>query len=78
MRRLCVLREAHRRILHAIVPDHVSNLLRQSCCNDANDADDECEGTPHQQNYIIGETRPTPMRTSVNILKPQHNIIPST
>jgi len=64
-----VLREAHRRILHAIVPDHVADLLRKRCSNDANDADDECEGTPHQQNYIYGENRPIPMRTTVNILK---------
>lgn len=58
LRRLRVLREAHRRTLHAIVPDHVATLLRRSCRNDANDADDECERTQHQQNYGFGETRP--------------------
>lgn len=64
MRRLCVLREAHRRTLHAVIPDHVANLLRQRFSNDPNDADDECEGTQHQQNYVLGGTRLMPMRTA--------------
>lgn len=73
VRRLRVLREAHRRTLHAIVPDHVATLLRRSCSNDANDADDECERTQHQQSYGFGETRP--IRTTVSILKFQLYII---
>jgi len=68
MRRLCVLREAHRRTLHTIIPDHVTNLLQKRCINDPNDADDEFEVTQHQQNYVFGENRPIPIRTTVSIL----------
>ncbi|XP_025196837.1 uncharacterized protein LOC112595752 [Melanaphis sacchari] len=67
VRRLCVLREAHRRTLHAVIPDHVTNLLRKRCINDPNDADDEFEGTRRQQNYVFGENRSIPIRTTPQI-----------
>lgn len=67
MRRLCVLREAHRRTLRAIIPDHVANLLQQSRINDNNDGDDECEATQDQQNNIFKRTRPISMRINVNV-----------
>lgn len=67
VRRLCVLREAHRRTLHAIIPDHVTNLLRKRCINDPNDADDEFEGTQSQQSYVFGENRPIPVKITVCI-----------
>jgi len=63
-----VLREAHRRTLNTIIPDHVANLLQKRFINDPNDADDEFEVTQHQQNYVFGENRPIPIRTTVSIL----------
>lgn len=63
MRRLGVLCTAHRRTLHAVMPDHVVHLLRNTC-GDANDANGLCQGTLQRQNNISPDLQPIP----VNIL----------
>lgn len=62
MRRLGVLCTAHRRTLHAVMPDHVVRLLRNNC-GDANDANGLCQGTLQHQNNISPDLQSIPVNT---------------
>ncbi|VVC26042.1 Hypothetical protein CINCED_3A010240 [Cinara cedri] len=60
MRRLNVLRVAHRRTLHTIIPDHVADLLRKTYSGDANDSDEGCNDTWNKQSRITN-SQPEPI-----------------
>lgn len=67
IRRLNVLRTAHRRTLRTIIPDHVADSLQKTYNNDANDVDEELGGTWHNQSRTI-DNQPVPIAVNVNIL----------
>jgi hypothetical protein len=62
-RRLGVLRVAHRRTLHAIVPDHVANSL-QKIYSDTKNVD--YGRTRRELNLISADNQPIPMNHSVH------------
>jgi len=65
VRRLDVLRAAHQRTLHAIMPDYVAHLLRNSCTNNSNDVN-LYEEIQEQQNNVSSDTRMIPMTLTVS------------
>lgn len=69
MRRLDVLRTAHRRTLHAIMPDHIAHTLQNSCDSIVNNANSLSGRTLHRQNNVPSSTQPTLLTINVSIIK---------
>lgn len=66
MRRLDVLRTAHRRTLHAVMPDHVAHMLRNSCISNRNDTKNLCEEIQQRQNNVSTDTQLIPVTITVS------------
>lgn len=67
MRRLKVLRAAHRRTLRTIVPDHVADSLRENYSEDTNNSNEEPNVTWHKQSRAT-DIRPVPIAVNVSVL----------
>lgn len=67
IRRLGVLRAAHRRTLHAIVPDHVANSLRKIY-----NSDKDYGRTLRELNIISSDNQPIPVNHSVHSILINH------
>lgn len=68
MRRLDVLRTAHRRTLHAIMPDHIAHSLQNSCDSNVNNVNSLCGRTLHKQNNVPSSIQPKLLTINVSII----------
>lgn len=72
IRRLGVLRAAHQRTLHAIIPDHVAYSLQKIYNSDTKNVDRDYGRTLRELNIISADSQPIPMNHSVHSILLNH------